>query len=250
MLTKEEILEAIRKATKGNGGTPLGISRFKNETGITDSEWQKHWARFNDLKREAGVKVTPFPLSGFSDEHVFEQFILLTRELEKIPVTGELIVKHVHDQNFPSVAVFQRLFSRLGGIHKFVIELLQYAENKSYKDIIKLCKSQLKKKKITKSEDDTVETVETVDFAYVYLGKRGYHYKVGVAKDLPRRKIQLEILQPEDFEYLHVIKTDDPYKIEAYWKARFSPKLIKGTKEWFKLNSSDIKAFKRWKLIF
>ncbi|MDD5147434.1 MAG: GIY-YIG nuclease family protein [Candidatus Daviesbacteria bacterium] len=246
MLTKEDILKEIRRTTKENGGTPLGISRFKDETGINDTEWQRHWPRFNDAKREAGVKATPFIRPAFSDERVFEQFILLTRELERVPVAGELIVKHTQDSNFSSVAVFQRLFSRLGGKRKFLTELLKYAENKNYMDIVKLCRAYLKKVKTVEIGEE--DTLENESFGYVYLGKRGKHYRIGRAKDLDQRRNDHNLNQPEYFEYIHVIKTDDPVNIEDYWHKRFASKMFTG--EWFKLNSSDVKAFKRWRRIF
>lgn len=245
MLTKEEILEAIHRTTKKNGGAALGIARFEAETGIRETEWERYWPRFTDAQKEAGVTPNSFGIPGFPDEVIFEKFILLVREKGRIPVTGELKVKHTYDVTFPSVAVFQRFFRRFGGIQNFISELLKYAENNQYKDIVKLCGSRLESENTVESADDVLENQA---FGYVYLGKRGKHYRIGRAKDIDQRRNDHNLNQPEYFEYIHVIKTDDPVNIEDYWHKRFASKILTG--EWFYLTFPDVRAFKRWKRIF
>lgn len=71
--------------------------------------------------------------------------------------------------------------------------------------------------------------------------------KIGKAKDIDRRREDITLLGSEPFELIHEIVTDDMKGIEKYWHNRFKAKWIRG--EWFKLNSSDVKAFKRWKKI-
>lgn len=245
MISKQDILSEIRRTAKENGGIPLGIARFEDETGITDTEWQRYWPRFSDAQREAGVKANTFLVPAFSEEYIFEKYILLTRELGKIAVKGELYVKRNTDSTFPSTTVFERFFRRLGGKQNFLGKLLKYSESKGYKDIIQLCNVAFENEKEVDLEDDVLEEMT---FGFVYLGKSGRDYKIGKTLSIDRRRDDITLLLPEKFEIIHKIKTDDPEGIETYWHNRFKSKWKRG--EWYNLNSSDVRAFKRWKRIY
>lgn len=239
MISKDEILKEIQRLAKENHGIPLGFKRFEDKAGISEYDWRRYWARFGDAQREAGFEANSLQ-TAYNDEYIFEKYIELTRELGKFPVRGELIVKRAKNPDFPT----HNVFLRLGTKEKLLSKLLKYAEGKNYKDIVELCKTALKDIKIDGAD---VSDKNEDTFGSVYLVKSGRFYKIGRTNSMGRRHHEITILLPENLELIHEIKTDDPSGIEAYWHRRFESKRKNG--EWFDLNSSDVRAFKRWKRI-
>lgn len=238
MLTKQDILEEIRNAAKENGGVPLGSGRFKEKTGITQTEWGKYWPRFGDAQKEAGFEPNTLT-QAYDDNHLYEKYISLTRELGRFPVQREITVKRNSDPDFPT----RNTFLRRGARREFLSKLLKYSEEKGYKDIINLCKTAADKE-ITQGLEEITSKNEIGE---VYLFKSGRYYKIGKTNDTVRRGTEIRIQLPERMDLIHSIKTDDPSGIEAYWHRRFEQKRKNG--EWFDLDSSDVKAFKKWRRI-
>ncbi|MEM8549211.1 MAG: GIY-YIG nuclease family protein, partial [Verrucomicrobiota bacterium] len=83
----------------------------------------------------------------------------------------------------------------------------------------------------------------------VYLFRHGKRseYKIGKTYEAVRREGEIRLQLPEKIEPIHYIQTDDPSGVETYWHNRFKDKRMNG--EFFKLTSSDVKAFKKWKKI-
>ena len=60
-MKKERILSEIQRTAAENGGTPLGIARFREATGIRKEDWYGiHWAKWGDAQVEAGFERNQF----------------------------------------------------------------------------------------------------------------------------------------------------------------------------------------------
>ncbi len=239
MITKEEILEEIKRTAKENGGTPLGVDRFANETGIRPYDWGKFWAKFSDIQKEAGLSPNQ-KMTAYDEGFLLSSLVDLIRELGSFPTRGEMRLKKNRQSNFPTDTAYYR---RFGGKWALAQKISEYAKAKGYNDVVEICSTVVENTTEKEEETDDVLGVGTV-----YLFKHGKYYKIGKSNDIVRRGHELRIQLPENLDLIHEIKTDDPSGIEAYWHKRFETKRMKG--EWFDLNSSDVRAFKFWKRIY
>lgn len=246
---KRRILDEIRRAAEANGGVPLGIARFGQETGIKESDWRgKIWPRWADAISEAGFEPNQLQ-TAYADEHLIEKFIELTRALGHVPVATEVRIKARNNDAFPS----HNTFGRFGSRRQLALRVLEHCKARAgYDDVAALLELSL-----------VVQPMEAPDAlssndpasgpreGYVYLALlefgRERRYKIGKAVLVERRKDQIAIQLPEELKLIHTIKTDDAYGIEQYWPKRFSAKNTKG--EWFILSRGDVEAFRRRKFM-
>jgi hypothetical protein len=241
-MNKEHILHEIQRTAKANGGVPLGETRFSQETGIKSSDWFGiYWARWGDAVQDAGF--SPNKLQGAIDEEILlNQYIELIREVGHLPVKGELRLKRRRNPTFLNEKTF---YARFGGSKVGLIKRLTlYCENRgNCEDILRLCKE------YEPQGDETVQVPNeaTGNIGFVYLMKSGRHYKIGRTNATGRREYELAIQLPEKATTVHIIKTDDPVGIEAYWHKRFEN--VRKNGEWFELTSEQVLAFKRRKFM-
>jgi hypothetical protein len=239
-MTKQHILDEIKRTAAANGGAPPGIGNFFTETGIKRSAWMgRYWARWNDALKEAGFapnKLTP----GFDRIYLIEKLVELIQDLGKIPAEGELRMRRQKSPEYPSHNAFRKLGSKAESVRAVYDHCLG---QDTFADVISLCEIYLNDSERT---DDTAPADASPE-GYVYLLKSGRYYKIGKTNALGRREYELSIQLPDKASPVHSIKTDDPSGIEAYWHKRFETKRKNG--EWFDLAASDINAFRRRKFM-
>jgi hypothetical protein len=234
-MDRAEILDTIRRTTQANDGVPLGEDRLAG-MGIPPAVWGRYWPRLSAAQREAGVEPNK-KNEAVPEEDALGHLVRFIREIGAIPTSRERVVKHHQDPAFPS----ERIWKRLGPNSRLLARLVRYAEtHPGHEDVLVLCAGR------HPSQEPAVSKIPAVAFGSVYLLKGpGSRYKIGRTNAFGRRRRELSIQLPFDTRKVHVIETDDPAGVEAYWHQRFGAKRINS--EWFELDSADVAAFKRWK---
>lgn len=243
-MTREEILNEIRRTAAENGGKPLGRERFERVTGISEYELNKHWPRYGDAQREAGFE--PNTLNAAHDEgFVMDQFVYLTRKLGHAPTGREMKVERASNRSFPVHTVY----SRLGSKNEVLGKVLDYCrERPEDEDVVPLLVSAYVPTTGGADADSGARVEgEGVGFVYLVKGHAG-EYKIGRTNLVDRRLSELGATSSVEQQLIHEIKSDDPVGVEAYWHGRFADKRMRG--EWFRLSAADVKAFKRWRRIY
>ena len=199
--------------------------------------------RLSDALQEAGL--TPNQLKPATPIHeLLEKYAKFAQELGRLPASADLLLKSRHDSEFPDPTTFSK---RLGLKTELLEQVLDYCRRRDeYQDIAKMCENHTPSQKELPDE----KLPPDVQIGFVYLMKHGSRreYKIGRTKNPLRREGEISIELPEKLQPIHVIKTDDPAGVEAYWHRRFAEKRLKN--EWFALTAKDVQAFKRWRRIY
>src|SRR5262249_19839601 len=152
--------------------------------------------------------------------------VALAGELGTFPTKADLHVKRTYDASFPSSGVFDRL----GNKATLVAKVATYCrENAGHEDVAAMCDAAAPKPTLEPATKAGGESD-----GHVYLLKSGRYYKIGYSVHAGSRERQIALQLPEAATTVHVITTDDPPGIEAYWHRRFAAKRKNG--EWFDLD--------------
>jgi len=76
----------------------------------------------------------------------------------------------------------------------------------------------------------------------VYLMRAGSLFKIGCSRKPEERTRKVAYGVPAEAVVIHMIETDDPYGVEAYWHRRYAGKRVRG--EWFRLSADEVAAFR------
>ena len=246
-MNKEHILNEVRKTAEN--GVPLGNQRLEKETGIKKADWYGiYWNNRCELDEEAGL-VSNKLQAAYSSEYLIRKLIDFIKEIRKFPIAPEFIMKRTNDNNFPDVTTFH---NKLGKKHEKAKKVVEYCEkNNVHPDVIEICRPICKKvdtKNVNRLNDDVDSEKKS---GHVYMLEHDGVYKIGSSIDAAQRHKKIATQMPFATKEIHVISTDDPSGIEAYWHKRFKDKKYKGKQklqgEWFNLLASDIKAFRKRK---
>ena len=240
VVSREQVVEAIRRVAAANGGRPPGKGLFTRETGIRESYWEgRYWARWSDALIEAGFDPNRMN-ERFDDSAVLAALADEVRRLGRFPTHAELRLRRRADSSFPSWGVFERFGARA----TLIARLAEYcATAGGWDDVALILTSAAASSSGSADSSDTRRP--RVATGYVYLIKAGRFYKLGRSNAIGRRERELAIQLPEKARRVHVIETDDPVGIERYWHQRFADRRVRPDAEWFDLTSDHVAAFKR-----
>jgi len=244
MVTKQHILEEIRRTASENGGSPLGRQRFAKETGIKEPDWRgRFWARWGDAIKEAGLSPNQFQ-EKFEDAKVIGSYVPLIRKYGRLPTSAEIRLERSQDPKGPNY----RIIERLGSKQEVAARVSAFCKgHPGYEDVIQILASGLIAAAEKNREKAPKESEE--GWGFVYLFKSGKFFKLGRTVSTGMRERQFQIQLPERPKLIHEIKTDDPVGIERYWHERFAARRVRKEAEFFALTAEDVAAFKRRKFM-
>ncbi len=138
-MNKEHIISELIRTANENAGKPLGIDRFREETGIRKEDWYGiYWAKWSDAQIEADLRPNQFGEQAIDLDEALLKISNLTRQIGKIPTEAEFMLTKRADSDFPSTVTIRK---RLGIKDEMVQKILNFCTNdENWEDVTKICK--------------------------------------------------------------------------------------------------------------
>lgn len=241
VMTKNNLVELLRRIAHENGGLPPGEERFYRETKLTRMAlWDADIRSYGDL-----CELAEFPRNCLKQrktpDQLLEPLAILTVKLGHFPNDTDRRMANRQDRTFPSQTSFRTAQNEKGPLDHQLLEWCRARpEHSKAAEIVQLHLSQQTERS---SRSKTGRAVS----GYVYLmryGNSGRDYKLGMTEQVSRRHAQISGMTPHNVRLVHSIETDDPPGIERYWKRRFESKRLEDKDEIFRLLPEDVTAFK------
>jgi hypothetical protein len=163
-MTKQHILDEIRRTSKANGGVSLGKDRFLQATGSREADWKgKFWARWGEAIREAGMQPNRFNTTAYDENVMIEKLVAVIREFGRFPVVAEIRMKKRYDPTLPN----EKTYRRFGSKQQFAAKILDYCNRQTgYEDVAGICRATMNASDVA-TETNHSDTVSTVGFVYL-----------------------------------------------------------------------------------
>lgn len=228
---KERVLDEIRRIA-AECGTPPGRYLFNRMTGFSHTLWQGSvWLKWSDALKEAGF-VPNVRTPRIHDDNLLAGYAAAMRVFGRVPTNPELVAYRKSGKRLAGQHTYRTHF---GGKPALLRALKCWAEaHPDRADVAAML-----------ADIGTSEPRHPAERGAVYLLKSGRRYKIGCSRMPGQRTRIIARGLPATAALIHVIETDDPYGVEAYWHRRFAEKRIRG--EWFRLSEEDVAAFRGWK---
>ncbi len=226
---RQRVLDQIRRIAAEQGGTPPGKYLFNRMTGFSHSLWQGQiWLKWSDAVREAGF-VPNLRTPRLQDQELLADYAAAIRATGRVPTHAELVVYRKSGGRLAGHHTYQNHF---GGKPALLRAVKRWAEaDPGWEDVAAIL-----------GDSGVKEPAIAKDGGAVYLLKSGFFYKIGCSRTPEQRTQVIARALPAKAKLLHVIETDDPHGVEAYWHRRFANKRKGG--EWFHLSHEEVAAFR------
>jgi len=226
---REFVLAEIRRVAAENGGRSPGAEKFNRITHLSQSYWKGEiWLRWSDAVREAGL--TPNVKNPrLDDGQLLLHLAVAIRKFGHIPTTAEL---RNYRRSGARLPVQKTYINHFGGKRAMLGRLKSWVEDRpEWTDVAAL---------LADVNDDEPEPARWT--GAVYLMRAGSLFKIGCSRKPEERTRKVAYGVPAEAVVIHMIETDDPYGVEAYWHRRYAGKRVRG--EWFRLSADEVAAFR------